>query len=140
MLQTVYVVLCDLRIGARRNDVLVIYVSITGLQLKKGLLTAARFWWHAVLSMRQAQNAPGNLSVEARSIEGVQHTLSVWTDEAAMRAYLTSGAHLKAMKAFHTIATGRTTGYLADAPPVWSEVHEIWKRSGVVAATKPEPI
>lgn len=107
-----------------------VYVSITGLQLKPGLANALRFWWHAIQSMRQAQSAPGNISAEARLIEGIHHTLSVWTDEAAMRAYLVAGPHLKAMKRFHAIATGKTVGYLAEAAPSWPEVHGIWKERG----------
>ncbi|MBY0613178.1 MAG: hypothetical protein K2P80_13445 [Beijerinckiaceae bacterium] len=111
-----------------------VYVSITGLQLKKGIGNTVRFWWHAIRSMRQAQAAPGNLSAQARAINGIHHTLSVWTDEAAMRAYLVSGPHLKALRNFHAIATGKTVGYLADAPPPWSDVHGIWEERGKIVA------
>jgi hypothetical protein len=106
-----------------------VYVSITGLKLKS-LVHAPAFWWHAIRSMRQAQSAPGLISAEARLIKGIHHTLTVWETEAAMRAYLISGAHLAAMKAFHGIATGRTVGFLTEAAPDWEAVHEIWEHRG----------
>jgi hypothetical protein len=102
-----------------------VYVSITGLQLK-GRRPHVRFWWHAIRSMIQARKAPGNLFVDARFIAGVHHTRSAWVDEAAMRRYLVAGAHMQAMKAFGTIATGRTLGFPADTVPDWDEVHRLW--------------
>ncbi len=104
-----------------------VYVSITGLQLKSIGHTPA-FWWHAVRSMRQAQSAPGLISADARQINGIHHTLTIWETEGAMRAYLVTGAHLAAMKAFHRIATGRTIGFLTESAPDWDEVHANWVR------------
>lgn len=102
-----------------------VYVSITGLRLKnRGYML--RFWWHAIRSMVQARKAPGNLSAETRTIDGVHHTLSVWVDEQAMRTFLVSGAHLGAMKAFSAIATGRTLGFTADRQPDWETAHRRW--------------
>ena len=94
------------------------YVSITGLRLKSQL-HAPRFWWHAIRSMAQARRAPGNISTDARSVAGMQHTLTVWTDQAAMRAYLVRGAHLQAMRAFGAIATGSVFGFETEAAPDW---------------------
>ena len=80
--------------------------------------------------MRQAQKAPGNISASARTIKGVHHTLSVWADEASMRQYLISGDHLKAMKIFSQIATGKTCGYLTATVPDWDEARDIWEAKG----------
>jgi len=102
------------------------YVSITGLQLKSQR-HALRFWWHAIRSMMQARKADGNIAVDARSMNGVHHTRSVWIDEAAMRRYLVAGAHFKAMKAFGSIATGKTMGFESDKVPDWDEVHKLWQ-------------
>ena len=99
-----------------------IHVSITGLRLK-GRQHLLRFWWHAVRSMTQARQAPRNLSAETRTIEGVHHTLSAWTDEQAMRRFLVSGAHRRAMQAFRSIATGRTLGYTTKPPPDWNAAY-----------------
>jgi hypothetical protein len=38
-----------------------------------------------------------------------------------MLDFMRSGVHLKAMKAFHSIATGRTYGYETDSVPTWDE-------------------
>jgi hypothetical protein len=105
------------------------YISITGLRLKSPF-SAPRFWWHALRSMAQARSAPGNVSVDARAIDGVQHTLTVWTDEAAMRAYLVAGAHMQAMRAFRQIATGKTIGFTSATIPSWGEARGIWDARG----------
>jgi quinol monooxygenase YgiN len=107
------------------------YVSITGLKLNS-VLHVPRFWYHAIRSMGQAQAAPGNISADARTINGIHHTLTVWQDEAAMRAYLTSGAHLAAMRAFRGMATGKTLGFTAETPPGWDKVHALWRDRGRV--------
>ncbi|WP_246831285.1 DUF3291 domain-containing protein [Pseudotabrizicola formosa] len=80
--------------------------------------------------MVQVRKAPGNISADARTINGVHHTLSVWTDKDAMRAYLTADAHLEAMRLFPRIATGKVVGYPAQHAPDWSEVHAIWLERG----------
>lgn len=106
-----------------------VYVSITGLRLRN-ILHYPVFAFHAVRSMRQAQQAPGNLSAEARTVNGIHHTLTVWRDEKTMRAYLVAGAHLAAMKAFRSIATGKTFGFIASEPPDWRDVPHIWETKG----------
>jgi hypothetical protein len=108
-----------------------VYVSITGLQVRR-VWHIPSFWSHAMKSMVQARNAPGNISADARTINGVHHTLSVRTDRNAMRAYLTAGPHLAAMRLFPSIATGKVVGYLAQQAPDWSEVHTIWLERGRV--------
>ncbi|MEM7445882.1 MAG: hypothetical protein AAF414_21350, partial [Pseudomonadota bacterium] len=106
-----------------------VYVSITGLRLK-GPRHGPRFFWHAMRSMTQARKADGNISVATRSVDGVHHTLTVWRDEAAMRAFLVAGAHRQAMKAFPSIGTGSTYGYASDTVPNWDEALEIWRQHG----------
>jgi hypothetical protein len=97
-----------------------------------------RFWWHAIRSMRQAQRAPGIVSVDARIIRSVHHTVTVWVDQTAMRRYLVSGAHLQAMKSFHSIATGGTLGFEAEQAPAWNEAHDLWlKQAKPVGPPKP---
>jgi hypothetical protein len=80
--------------------------------------------------MRQAYAASGLIRAQARKIGGVHHTLTVWESEAAMRAYLVTGAHLGAMKAFHRLATGRTVGFECETSPTWEQVPEIWAAIG----------
>ena len=80
--------------------------------------------------MSQARSAPGNISATAATINGIHHTLSVWKSEKHMREYLRSGAHLKALKAFRNIASGKTFGYLTRDVPDWSDVHHLWLENG----------
>lgn len=105
------------------------YVSITGLRPRSTLATFF-FWLHAIPSKMQADKAPGILFSEVRKINGIQHTLTAWKSKEDMRAYISSGAHLKAMKAFRKIATGKTFGYDSSSLPSWDEVHKLWQDHG----------
>ncbi|WP_293575542.1 hypothetical protein [Phaeobacter sp.] len=102
-----------------------VYVSITGLKLRR-IWWMPLFWYHAVAAMTQAKSAPGCLRADARRINGVHHTLTVWDNKASMRAYLTTGAHLRAMPLFHRMATGKTFGFETVDIPDWEEVHRLW--------------
>ena len=107
----------------------VFYVSITGLQLKR-VWHAPTFWRHAAASMAQAKAAQGCLSADARTINGVHHTLTVWTSREAMQRYLSDGAHLNAMKAFKSFATGKVYGFEGEEVPEWHMVHRLWHDNG----------
>ncbi len=106
-----------------------VYVSITGLQVRR-VWHVPSFWLYAVKAMAQARKAPGNILAQTRTINGVHHTLSVWTDQEMMRAYLVSGPHLDAMRVFPRIATGKVVGYRTKDVPDGSEVHRIWRTQG----------
>lgn len=109
-----------------------VHVSITGLRLRRPW-PAPAFGVHAIRAMAQARAAPGAIAASARTIDGVHHTLSVWTGRAAMRAHLTTGAHLAAMRRFPGIATGETVGFAAREIPDWSDVPAIRRERGCVA-------
>ncbi len=102
-----------------------VYVSITGLKLKNSMSILA-FFRHAIPSMNQAKKADGNISAEAKKINGIYHTLSVWESEEKMREFIYSGAHLKAIQEFPKIATGKTFGYTTNSLPSWDDVHSLW--------------
>lgn len=105
------------------------YVSVTGLKVKR-FWHLPRFWWHAMRSFRQAQNAEGVTHVSVRTRAGYQHTLTLWHSRKDMLAFMRSGAHLKAIRAFRSIATGRTYGWEADTPPTWDEAITQWRDKG----------
>ncbi len=105
------------------------YVSITGLRIKS-IWRVPQFLWHAFTSMRQAKRAPGVLFAEARSVDGVQHTLTVWRSRSDMLAYMKSGPHLAAIKNFHRIASGATCGFEAEHRPTWDEAVAYWRTHG----------
>jgi quinol monooxygenase YgiN len=98
-----------------------------------------RFRYHALRSYLQARKAEGVLHVAARRINGVEHTVTAWRDREAMLAYVRSGPHLKAMRAFHHIATGATCSFTTDHIPDWPEVHTRWKMEGVVVGGGDRP-
>src|SRR5262245_24434409 len=73
------------------------HVSVTRLRLRAGRFFLP-FLWHATLSQIQARRADGSLAVNLRGKPGhIYWTLTVWRDTAAMKAFMASGAHLKAM-------------------------------------------
>lgn len=105
------------------------YVSITGLK-PKGFWAYLLFFRHAIPSKIQADRAAGLLFSEVRRIDGIEHTLTAWESRESMLAYIKSGAHLKAMKVFRRIATGKTLGYESQELPSWEEVPRIWREKG----------
>lgn len=102
-----------------------VYVSITGFRLK-AWWHLPLLWWHTLRSISQARRAHGNLRVEARVVNGTYHTLTVWIDERAMRAFVKRGAHLRAMKAYRSIGVGRTLGFNAHQAPDWEAALQRW--------------
>lgn len=111
------------------------YVSITGLKVRSWKYIPA-FWWHAVRSKIQADRAPGILFVGVKKINGVHHTLTAWQSREAMKSYIMSGSHKRAMPVFHKIATGQTFGFEASRLPDWDEVHRLWREHGKDALPK----
>jgi hypothetical protein len=105
------------------------YVSVTGLELDS-LLGYPQFIYHAVPSMMQAKRSPGNVMADGRMVGSVHHTLTVWEDKMAMRRFMMSGAHVKAMKSFDSFATGTTYGYEADEIPTWDEALRLLNEKG----------
>ncbi|MBM3938914.1 MAG: hypothetical protein FJ333_09735 [Sphingomonadales bacterium] len=105
------------------------YISITGLK-PKGIIGFFRFWRLAIPSFAQAQTAPGILFSQVKRIEGYQCTLTAWESRDQMLIFMRSGVHLKAMKSFHKIATGKTYGYESEVIPSWTEAFESLSNKG----------
>lgn len=105
------------------------YVSITGLKVRS-FWAAFIFWRHAIPSKVQSDRAPGCLHSEVKAINGIQHTLTAWESREAMKKYIYSGAHARAIRVFRKIATGKTFGFEATRLPTWEEVHQLWQDQG----------
>ena len=103
-----------------------VYVSMTGFR-PRGIAQLPMFWWRTIQAFTQAQRAPGNLLTAGRVVGGVYHTMTVWSDVPSMRLFVTSGAHLAAMKTFRKLGTSRTFGYACDYIPDWGSVYQLWK-------------
>jgi hypothetical protein len=105
------------------------YISITGLT-PRNFWARLRFWRFAIPSFRQAQQAKGNTYCQVKKIGVYQCTLTAWNSREDMLNFLRSGTHLKAMKAFHAIAKGKTYGYESESIPTWEEAFELLERLG----------
>lgn len=105
------------------------YISLTGLK-PKNFWRTLQFWSLAIPSYKQVQTAEGNLHYAVKNMKGHQCTITAWESREQMLVFMRSGAHLKAMKAFHTIATGRTYGYEAEAVPTWEEAYRLLQEKG----------
>jgi len=86
------------------------------------------FCWHTLTSLAQARKSSGIVRVGARIVDGTYHTLTVWTDEASMRRFVSSGSHRVAMKNFRQLGSGRTYGYASDFVPDWQSAYQLWCR------------
>ena len=89
-----------------------------------------KFWSLAIPTFRQAQVAKGNLYRAVKKVNGYQCTITAWENREVMLEFMRSGAHLKAMKAFHKIATGKTYGYEGDVVPTFEEAFNILQEKG----------
>ena len=105
------------------------YISITGLKTKSRF-RSLQFWWHAIRSMAQARRDPHCQLAMAKRMDGIAHTITVWTSRKDMLAFLMSGAHRDAMRVFSKIGTGYGFGFEADAAPHWDEAHRLWLERG----------
>jgi len=106
-----------------------VYISITGLK-PKGFFSFLKFWTLAIPSFRQAETSKGNLHTSVKNMHGYQCTVSAWESREVMLEFMRSGVHLKAMKAFHSIATGRTYGYESESIPSWDEAYTLLQEKG----------
>lgn len=105
------------------------HISITGLK-PKGLISYVKFWQLAIPSFNQARQAKGNLFCETKLVRGYQCTLTAWESREAMLDYMRNGAHLKALKAFSSIATGQTYGFEAQEVPNWNTAFRLLSENG----------
>lgn len=71
-------------------------VSITRLRLRS-LWFFPLFAWHSFRNLKQARAGDGCLAAQVNNFAGAFWTLTLWRDRAAMRAFMLSGAHRKAM-------------------------------------------
>jgi hypothetical protein len=105
------------------------HISITGLK-PKGLWGFIRFWTLAIPSFGEAKGSKGNLFCEVKKIKSYQCTLTAWESREAMLVFMKKGVHLKAMKAFSSIATGKTYGYESETIPSWDDAYHLLETKG----------
>lgn len=73
------------------------FVSVTRLRLRS-FWKLPQFLFHAIRSRRQAERSPGHLKALLGNEQNwVFWTITMWQDEASMRAFMLRGNHKKAM-------------------------------------------
>ncbi len=105
------------------------HISITGLK-PKGLFGFFKFWSLAIPSFQEAKKAEGILFCEVKNMYGNQCTITAWESRDHMLQFMRSGIHLKAMKAFNKIATGKSYGYESDEIPTWEQAYATLQEKG----------
>ncbi len=109
------------------------FVSITRLRVRSWRHLPA-FFIAAFRSASQARRAKGNLAFSVlREARNTFWTRSLWTDEAAMRAFMTAGAHRAAMpKVLDWCDEASVAHWTQDSArePSWAEAHWRMQREG----------
>lgn len=111
-------------------------VSITRLRLRSTRYVVP-FLWYALRSRWQAQAASGNLGAVVRRARGAFWTLSVWQDQAAMRAFMLGGAHRSAMARLRPWCDEASLAHWqqqAATLPSWAEAEQRLARDGRISA------
>jgi quinol monooxygenase YgiN len=108
-------------------------VSITRLRVRKWRYLLSFVVW-AMRSAKQAKQAPGNLGVGLLRDRGNAFwTKTVWTDDAAMRAFMLSNPHKAAMPKLlewcDEASLVRWTQEGADLPS-WQDAHQRLETEG----------
>jgi quinol monooxygenase YgiN len=101
----------------------VVFVSVTRLRLRSPWHLFALAWDTSRVN-RQVKAADGCLRSDVRREPGnIFWTKTLWRDEASMRAFMASGAHLKAMpKLKHWCDEASAAHWSQDSPDVtWAE-------------------
>lgn len=109
------------------------FVSVTRLRIRRYRFMPG-FAVHTLRSLHQVRRAEGllggSLLTDARL---AFWTMTVWRDQAAMRRYMTNGAHLKAMPhLLHWCDEASIVHWTSDAPdvPSWPEAERRMRSEG----------
>jgi hypothetical protein len=109
------------------------FVSITRLRVRSWRYLPA-FLIQAFRSARQAKLAAGNLAVSVlRDANLAFWTRTVWSNEAAMRAFMRSGAHRRVMSRLAEWCDEASVVHWAQEPlkpPSWQEAYRRLQQAG----------
>ena len=108
-------------------------ISVTRFR-SRSIVFLPLFAIHANRSMGQARKADGLLSgAVRRQTDGSFWTITVWRDERAMHAYVSSGAHRSAMPHLREWAVeASVVRWVADSPalPTWDQAESRMRENG----------
>jgi hypothetical protein len=130
------IILTKLARGSSTNGTY--YISVTGIELKS-IFHHPLFWRHAIPSAMVAQQTVGNMHTQTGTINGVQHTYTVWNNRTAMQEFLRSTSHRHAMSVTKYVGRyGKIYGAYHDTIPTWNEAIQLWRNYGTIHVGKPE--
>jgi Domain of unknown function (DUF3291) len=108
-------------------------VSITRLRLRSWRFLPM-FAWYALRSARQASRAEGDLAAKLLRERGNAFwTATLWTSEAAMKKFMTSGVHGKAMRKLATWCDEAAVVHWTQESatlPTWPEAYQRLQQDG----------
>ncbi|MBW3582146.1 MAG: hypothetical protein KY455_03510 [Euryarchaeota archaeon] len=100
-------------------------LSVAKILSRRGPLAQLRIGIASIRSIRQAARMPGCIeAIGAPTGKGVAFAVSLWEDEASLRAYVHSGAHGKAAKAIKDLARSHVSAHVewdGEKIPPWTE-------------------
>lgn len=108
------------------------FVSITRLRLRSWRFMPM-FAWHALRSSRQAARAEGNLASKFLRDRNTFWTSTLWSGEAAMKKFMISSSHGKAMRKLpEWCDEAAVVHWTQDAAelPTWREAYQRLKKDG----------
>ena len=108
-------------------------VSITRLRVRSWQFLPV-FLFHTILSAWQARNATGIQSATLLKDNWRTYwTRTVWTDQTAMKMFMASGNHRRAMPKLLELCDEASVGRWDQddvTPPIWGEVHRRMQLEG----------
>jgi uncharacterized protein DUF3291 len=109
------------------------FVSITRLRVRSWRYLPA-FLIHAFRAAWQAKAAPTSIAVSLlRDADRAFWTRTLWNEEAAMRAFMLSGPHRRAMpRLLEWCDEASVVNWMQDSrePPPWREAHRRMQQDG----------
>ncbi len=118
------------------------WISLTRLRLRAWRFVPG-FAWHAYRSSRQVSKAAGYLDGGLLNDRKLTFwTVTAWTDEAAMRAYVLSGDHRAAMgKLSRWCDEASAAHWTAPGLPDWAEADRRMRETGRPSKVRhPSPV
>lgn len=110
-----------------------VFVSVTRLRVRAWKYLPA-FLVQALRSARQAKRAAGSLSVSLlRDANLAFWTCTVWTDETAMRSFMTSGVHGRGMRRLLDWCDEASVAHWREEttePPSWQQAYQAMRERG----------
>ena len=103
------------------------HVSVGGMKMR-GWRVFARVIWLTYKALRAAKAAPGCVHADIFRDGRRYFAMSVWTDEAAMKAYAHRGVHADMMRGHARMLVDFTNvSYQCDTIPTRTEAQSAWQ-------------